>query len=150
MFSILMVCTANICRSPVAQQSLATLMTDSQVRVSSAGTRALSGNAADPRMRELALERGWGDMSGFRSRPLLPSIVQGSDLILCMERSHVDHILHSAPTLQGRVKLFGHWQQREIDDPTNMATSHYLSCLQSIEEAANSWKHKLHQSVLTS
>jgi len=69
MFKILVVCTANICRSPAAQHFLLQSLKGKQVTVTSAGTLALDGNAADPTIQTLMLdERLMGSQSIDRAR----------------------------------------------------------------------------------
>ncbi len=142
---ILVVCTANICRSPMGERVLAELLADTSARVSSAGTRAINGNVADATVAELIRERGWGDLADHRSQALLPSVVQRAELLLCMEQEHVKHILALDPTLQGRVRRFGHWQGTDIADPIGQSRPRYEACLDQIELAAHSWKDKLKQ-----
>lgn len=140
---ILVVCTANICRSPMGERVLAKLLNDHDVEISSAGIRAIGGNAADPTVRELMAERGWGDLSDHRSQLLFPSLLQRSNLILCMEEHHIRHILDIDPTLRGKTRGFGHWQESGIDDPVGLSRKHYAHCLDKIEIAAQSWTDKL-------
>lgn len=142
---ILVVCTANICRSPMGERVLARLLAETSARVSSAGTRAINGNVADATVSELIRERGWGDLADHRSQSLLPSVVQRAELVLCMEQEHVRHILAMDPTLQGRVRRFGHWQGSDIADPIGQSRARYAACLDEIEAAANTWKDKLKQ-----
>ena len=53
--SILVVCTGNICRSPVGERLLRSRLPD--MKVDSAGIAALTGEAADPVMAETAREK---------------------------------------------------------------------------------------------
>lgn len=148
MFKILVVCTANICRSPVAEKILGSLLSDREVLVSSCGTRAIAGQLADPTMSQLALQRGWGGMTEFRSRPLMSATAAGQDLVLCMEQQHIEQVLAINPILQGRVKRFGHWENLDISDPVGKKENHYLSCITSLEEASHSWKENLTEMAL--
>ncbi|HEX8508433.1 MAG TPA: hypothetical protein VF635_02900, partial [Propionibacteriaceae bacterium] len=78
--SILLVCTGNICRSPVAERLLRANL-DSSVRITSAGTYAVVGSAIEPRMA--ALLRGAGaDADGFAARQLTVDHVRSADLVL--------------------------------------------------------------------
>lgn len=90
---ILVVCTANICRSPMTAALLEahldrTLPAD-QPRpvITSAGTHARVGDPAAERMVVVA-ER-WGlDLSTHRSRPVDAELVGGQDVVLTMEDRH--------------------------------------------------------------
>lgn len=86
---ILVLCTGNICRSPMAEAFLRRRLDDLGVaaQVSSAG-RLLEGSPASSdgvaAMRELGF-----DTSVHRSRRLTPAMARGADLIVAMAREHV-------------------------------------------------------------
>ena len=67
---ILFVCTANICRSPMAEQLLLTVLGDdadaARYRVTSAGTHGYNGQEMDP-LAAAELHRLGGDATNFRS-----------------------------------------------------------------------------------
>ncbi len=90
-FHILVVCTGNICRSPMAQGMLRHFMPGSFkeiVTVSSAGTEALHGN--QPSVNAIQAMKHYGiDISAHRARGLNRSMVAGADLILAMEQYHL-------------------------------------------------------------
>jgi len=142
---ILVVCTANICRSPLAAAILATKLPPDAVLVSSAGVRALSGNPADPTIIELARERGYGDLGGHRSQPLLALTLNQVDLVLCMESAHRDRLLRERPTMTGRIRLFADQPPTDVADPTGRTREDYLACLALLEAAATQWPARLRQ-----
>ena len=95
MASILVVCSGNICRSPVAE---GLLRRGVQRRfgveapdVSSAGTIGLEGSPATPESVQAALERGV-DISAHRARRLTDPMVQRADLVVCMAAEHREAI----------------------------------------------------------
>lgn len=55
--SILVVCTGNICRSPIGERYLRSLFPNK--RIDSAGTNALVGHAADESAVKLLLNMGY-------------------------------------------------------------------------------------------
>ncbi len=88
---ILVVCTANICRSPMAERLLAEFLVrrapDSDVFVSSAGTHARPGDPAASGMQRIATS--WGlDLDYHRSRRVTHDLVAEQDLVLTMEDAH--------------------------------------------------------------
>lgn len=86
--SILVVCTGNVCRSPWAADALRSLLGPaSTVEVSSAGTHARVGDAADPLAVAHAVGGGT-DLARHSSRPLTATDVERADLILTAEREH--------------------------------------------------------------
>ena len=90
MTHVLIVCTGNMCRSP-----LAAVMLESElqkrgvvgVTVSSAGTGAWDGNRASEGAVLIGLEHGL-DLSDHRAQHLKRKTVEESDLIFVMERAH--------------------------------------------------------------
>jgi protein-tyrosine phosphatase len=85
--SILVVCTANVARSPLAHVMLAASV---DVEVDSGGTQAREGDPAAVRSQELAAARGL-DLSEHRSRPVVPSAIEAADLVVTMSERQRDH-----------------------------------------------------------
>lgn len=88
--AILVVCTANVCRSPMAEALLARSLGEvgSTIMVRSAGVRAVAGVAAPPDARKMMAERGL-DISAHRSRPIGPDDLADHDLVITMTREHI-------------------------------------------------------------
>ena len=97
---ILTVCTANVCRSPVAERLLAQHLAEAGVdaEVRSVGThRGRLGMHRDT----LAAAAGVGvDASDHVSRPLTGAAVrdEGADLVIGMTREHLREIVAMEPT----------------------------------------------------
>ncbi len=93
MTSILVVCTGNICRSPIAEGLLRDALQhrfgDAAPVVSSAGTSGLEGSDAMPESVQAAQELGV-DIAGHRGRRLTAGMAEASDLLLCMASNHSD------------------------------------------------------------
>lgn len=85
---ILVVCTANICRSVMTQAALRAAVEDRGLpaRVSSSGF-LYNGEAASDAASTVLAERGH-DVSDHRSRITTPKIVEAADLVVTMERRH--------------------------------------------------------------
>ena len=89
-FTVLVVCTGNVCRSPLAervgQAHLSRVLPDPKVlRLDSAGTRAVVGSGMDPASAR-ALQALGGDPADFRAQQLTDAIVGSADLTLTMTR----------------------------------------------------------------
>ena len=106
MTSILVVCTGNICRSPIAEGFLR----DALVRrfgsrapaVSSAGTMGWEGSPASPESVIAAGERG-SDIEAHEARELGRSMIEGADLILCMAGEHREAVGAAVPEAARRT-----------------------------------------------
>lgn len=92
---ILVVCSGNTCRSPLAAAMLShRLVEDPELHdftVSSAGTSAWDGSPASEGSYLVALERGL-DLSTHRARMLTTDQVQRADLILTMTAAHASRV----------------------------------------------------------
>lgn len=110
---VLVVCTANVARSPLAMVRLQALLgPDADVR--SAGVQAREGMRAAPESVELAAARGL-DLTRHRSRPVSDGLVAGADLVLTMSQRQRDLVGPKAPgaatytfTLRELVRLAEH------------------------------------------
>lgn len=106
MGSILVVCTGNICRSPIAEgmirAALARTPGNDAVEVSSAGTNGWEGSEAMRESVEAAAERGV-DISTHVARRLTDEMLDAADLVLCMAREHREIIEAERPDLMGRT-----------------------------------------------
>ena len=90
-FHMLVVCTGNICRSPMTVGMLRHLLPKKfkeNITVSSAGTDALHGNQATDFAIQ-AMQYYGIDISDHRARSLSRSMVVEADLILAMEKYHL-------------------------------------------------------------
>ena len=99
---VLVVCTANLCRSPVAAALLTRQLAgavDVEGRswsVASAGTTAHRAEL-DPDTVAAAASLGI-EIGDHRSRVLSPADVEAADLVLTMTREHLRHVVASVPT----------------------------------------------------
>ncbi len=102
---LLVVCTGNRCRSPLAEQLAAGWLTDAGTRgvtVGSAGTATASGEPMDPEVAGLL--RGWGrDPADFASRSLSAGLVEDADWILVMTEEHRRRVLGLRPNALHRT-----------------------------------------------
>lgn len=139
--SILVVCTGNICRSPIGERYLRNLLPDKKIY--SAGTGALIEHAADNSAIKVAQIHGLS-LEGHLSRQFTSSLGRQYDLILAMEKSHIEQIGNIAPEARGKTMLFGHWlEQRDIPDPYRKSDEAFLSVYKLIEQSGKLWAQKL-------
>lgn len=138
---ILVICTGNICRSPMGEALLAHVL-GGDFKVASAGIGALVGKGADPHAVELMRERGI-DISAHRARQLDLELVRNYDLLLAMDQGHADWIHQQFPIARGRVYRFGHWGQIDVPDPYRRGRAAFEQALQLIEQGAADWQGRL-------
>jgi protein-tyrosine phosphatase len=84
-FSILVVCTGNVCRSPAVERLLASKLGPT-VSVTSAGTHALVGHPISEPMAALLRDNGV-EPDSFEARRLSEAMLKETDLILSMTRA---------------------------------------------------------------
>jgi protein-tyrosine phosphatase len=101
-FSVLVVCTGNICRSPLGERLLVARQGDLSMTVTSAGTSALVGRGMDEPSALVLRELG-GDPSGHSARRLTRDMANACDLILTAETSHRSKLLQAEPSLFRRT-----------------------------------------------
>ncbi|MDH6525561.1 low molecular weight phosphotyrosine protein phosphatase [Polynucleobacter sphagniphilus] len=143
-FRILTVCTANVCRSPIAQVFLAHCLQGKDVQVHSAGTLAISGNPADQTMQSLLTQKGYAVIAQHRSQALMPSLIAKYDLLLCMENEHAQWIVTRSPVATAKVKLLGHWEKaQQVSDPIGQDREVYAASVEQIEHLSRLWANKL-------
>jgi protein-tyrosine phosphatase len=105
---ILVVCTANLARSPLLAAMLRSAAQDrlgpDTIEVGSAGTEARFGEAAALGAQRLAEERGL-TLDGHRSRPLTYVRATDPELVLTMTRAHARAVARWRPALASRTFL---------------------------------------------
>jgi protein-tyrosine phosphatase len=137
MSSVLMVCTANVCRSPVAQVLLASRMPD--VAVASAGLYASSGRGADALAVQLMSTRGL-DLTTHAAMPLTDPHVRGAQLILTMTREQRDALIDAWPHAQGKVYRLGDAGGFDVVDPYRRDPFIFELAIAQIEQGLTDWQ----------
>lgn len=104
---ILVVCTGNIARSPLAEvllqeEARRRLGPDAPVWVHSAGVHGLDGRAAVAEMQREASDRGV-DLSRHRGEVARPDAVEDADLVIGMTGSHRRRLLQMVPSAKERI-----------------------------------------------
>lgn len=87
-FSVLTVCTGNVCRSPLAAQLLQKALRGTPSSVGSAGIQALVGEPMTEQNRRIAVDLGVTSAEHHRARQLTPAMLRDADLVLALSREH--------------------------------------------------------------
>lgn len=141
---ILTVCTGNICRSPLAEYLTRNHLAAAgrTVHVRSAGIGALIGHPADSDTQSIALAHGV-DLSPHRAQQLSLELTRWADLILVMEKHHLQYTQDLDPTTRGKTFLIGHWNKAEIPDPYRKGAAAHQLAYDMIADAIEHWHKKL-------
>ena len=106
MSGILVVCTGNICRSPMAEgflrAALVERLGEAAPVVTSAGTSGWDGSGAMIESIRAAQERG-ADIRTHLARRLTAEMLDDADLILCMATDHREAIVGARPDLEAKT-----------------------------------------------
>jgi protein-tyrosine phosphatase len=141
--TIVTVCTANICRSPMAAALLSHALAAQpeplrSLRVVSAGVAAREGDLVSENS-VVALKKVGLDIAGQRSAPLTSELINGALAVVCMTESHraMIHLLFNPPPRH--VYLFREFMpgpaDREIADPYGGPLVRYEACRDELVEA---------------
>jgi protein-tyrosine phosphatase len=140
---IIFVCTANICRSPMAAELLRHAL-DAEpephrsIPVTSAGVSAVDGQPASPNSVE-AMRKVGLSLSDHRSRHLTQTILNDALAVFCMTESHRDIMNVQYRELPKRIHLMREFMtdtsDHEIPDPFGGNLRTYESCRDSMVEA---------------
>ncbi|MFK7829072.1 MAG: low molecular weight phosphotyrosine protein phosphatase [Congregibacter sp.] len=137
--SILIVCTANVCRSPAAEvfltAHLKALGVGRRVEVRSAGTSVASpGMPPDPRVVAYAASKGLKFRRKGASR-VSDSLMANADFVWVMEDVHRGSILENYPGYADVVSLFDP-SGEAVPDPYFRSQADVESTMERLEELA--------------
>ncbi len=147
---VVIVCTGNACRSPMAEGALKALLRkkglEGDVDVASAGVAAVSWGSATEDAQSAAWEEGI-DISAHRPRQLTPQMTHEADIIIAMSEQHRNRIAIINPEAKQRTfllkglaaELKGRRMPgyRKIDDPIGRPHSYYRKVLREMYNELN-------------
>ena len=141
---ILLVCTENICRSPMAegllQHYLAEMELSKLVHVASAGTQASQpGIRPDPRAQKIAARAGI-DLSRIRARRFSEKDFERSDMIVVVDTANLEYLQRMCPPSdRGKLSLLrsytGSGQEVDVPDPYYGSTEGFEAVFEIIDAA---------------
>lgn len=129
---LVFVCSGNICRSPLAER----VALDAGYNATSFGLHCTPGRPADPRVVELARERGF-DLSGHRTRLLKDAQLSATDLLVGMEPVHLVEATEfcGSSAQQTLLGLWGRARLSYIYDPYNSTEEYFARCARVLIES---------------
>lgn len=140
---IIVICTGNICRSPMAEALLRARLGKRVQRIASAGTGALVGYPADPMAVEVAAEHGL-DLAAHRAQQAVLPLLASMDLILTLDQTHSDWLNRQYPQLRGRVHKILKWRENaDVEDPYRRPRQAFDKAFDDIENGVEDWLRKL-------
>ena len=136
--TVVMVCTANQCRSPMAEYLLRhRLGKNSGWNVISAGISALDGLRATRHAVDAMADMGI-DISSHKAQLLTDDVIDSADVIITMTRWQRDDIVCRYPRSTEKVFTLGGIANgsagRDIDDPMGMTGDDYRQTRDEIDE----------------
>ncbi|MFW6161650.1 MAG: L-threonylcarbamoyladenylate synthase [Planctomycetota bacterium] len=141
--TIIFVCTANSCRSPMAEvlckQALAEKLhcpidrlPERGYCVLSAGTAAGWHHGASEQAVAAMRRRGL-DLSDHQSRALTPGMIEDADVLFVMARHHADSIRRIMPESEAKIAMLDP-QGRDIPDPVGASVETFVACADRLDQ----------------
>ena len=148
MHEILFVCSANQCRSPMAEALFKAILHEKSVhaywRVESAGVWAYSGAHATDYARQVMMERDL-DLNDHRSQPADLDLVNQFDLVLVMERDHNEILVSVNPDWAEKIVLFKELvgEEGDFEDPVGGSIERYREAADELDRILRNSSKKI-------
>lgn len=143
-----MVCLGNICRSPIAQGVMETIVEDKNLnwKIDSAGTSSFhAGEGPDPRSVSIAKKNNI-DISNQRSREITKQDLSDFDYIFAMDKSNFKDIEKMCDSSQiSKVKLF--LEFGDMKDPLEVPDPYYTLGFEHVFNLINTACHNIQKKL---
>lgn len=142
---ILVVCTGNICRSPMAEGLLRAALAHAEPKriVESAGVGAVIGGRPTAEAIDVMRAHGY-DIQGHVARQLTAKMLAGADLVLTMDATHSSWIHRRYPQYRGKVHKLLKWRgNQDVDDPFGHPREFFDKTYEEIAAGIADWMKRL-------
>jgi protein-tyrosine-phosphatase len=153
MIAILIVCTANICRSPMAEALMKRQVSgrpDADLwHIESAGTWAVDGRPP-AFLSKYVMEMMGMDISNKKSQPVSQQLLGNFDLVLTMEEEHKQWLMQQYPGSSERIFMLSEMVGETIDipDPIGGELFEYQQVAQMIEKMIAEGLERIYQTAI--
>lgn len=131
---LVFICAGNICRSPFAE----VVAEKVGIQAVSCGLATRGGDLADSRALEVSSNLGY-DMTGHTSQQFSSQCLRSTDLLLCMEPSHLVSIdAQIGESVSAQIALLGSYHTPAypyIPDPYGKPAEYFQRCFKWIEQS---------------
>ncbi|MBN1405294.1 MAG: threonylcarbamoyl-AMP synthase [Candidatus Omnitrophica bacterium] len=146
--NILVVCTGNSCRSPMAEGLFKQKLSKEGFNIKSAGIIAADGLSPTGEAVEAMKRYANVNISGYLSSRLTKELIKWADLILVMEKAHKYFIEESTPEAKNKIHIFKEYagipdSNPDVPDPIGKPFLTYEQSYRQIEEGVNRITRKL-------
>ena len=141
MDSILIVCRANYCRSPVAEQLIKKQVEceDRKIIIDSAGTSNFFRSSMDPRSERYLIESGVSP-SIHIPKKITNKLVKQFSLILAMDVALLIDLSRQFQRSKNKLKLFSSISNNlPIEDPYTLNDEKYYEIMDTIKDVCSLW-----------
>ena len=145
-WTLLLVCSGNTCRSPMAQAMAQEFLARQRgigvedleaagLQVRSAGTFAAEGSPASPFAIQTMADMGL-DLTRHRAARLTPQLLQSADLVYCMTSAHRAEAERVCPAAAHKITTVD--PDRDVEDPIGDGPKAYQRCAELIRRRLDS------------
>jgi len=143
---VLVVCTGNICRSPMGEVLLKDYAESRgrKVEVQSASVLGLTGHPAHKNAIKVMHEVGL-DLTKHRSQPVTPELMEWSDYVLVMEFKHATKLRERYPeSTDDQIMMMGSFAgYMEIKDPLGWWKGPFKTCREELSRCVEAFVDSL-------